>query len=247
MNRKIRVLVVDDSTVIRRLLSDALATDPAIEVAGIAANGKIALAKIPQLNPDLITLDMEMPEMDGITTLVELRKLYPKLPVIMFSTLTQRGAAATIDALSKGASDYVTKPANVGSVTAAIQNVKNELIPKIKAFCPWTNPVVERPKRVAAPLNPVSNARPATPSRFKRADLVVIGVSTGGPNALQAVIPQLPSTFPVPVLIVQHMPPIFTKHLADRLNQLSELEVREAAGGELLEPVKFGLRRATIT
>ncbi len=241
MNRKIRVLVVDDSTVIRRLLSDALATDPAIEVAGIAANGKIALAKIPQLNPDLITLDMEMPEMDGIETLVELRKLYPKLPVIMFSTLTQRGAAATIDALSKGASDYVTKPANVGSVTAAIQNVKNELIPKIKAFCPWTNPVVERPIRPASPLISQGTlpASPNTSSRFKRADVVVIGVSTGGPNALQAVIPQLPSTLPVPVLIVQHMPPIFTKHLADRLNQLSELDVSEAAGGELLEPGKI--------
>lgn len=244
MNRKIRVLIVDDSTVIRRLLSDALATDPAIEVAGIAANGKIALAKIPQLNPDLITLDMEMPEMDGITTLVELRKLYPKLPVIMFSTLTQRGAAATIDALSKGASDYVTKPANVGSVTAAIQNVKNELIPKIKAFCPWTTPVVEKVVRPISPAIAPATTGPAVTAsgaRFKRADVVVVGVSTGGPNALQAVIPMLPSTLPVPVLIVQHMPPIFTKHLADRLNQLSELEVREAAGGESLEPGKVWL------
>ncbi len=133
--RKIRVLVVDDSTVIRRLLSDALAADPAIEVVGIAANGKIALAKIPQLNPDIITLDIEMPEMDGLTTLVELRKLYPKLPVIMFSTLTQQGAKATIEALARGATDYVTKPSNVGSVNEAIKNVQDDLIPKIKQFC----------------------------------------------------------------------------------------------------------------
>ncbi len=135
--RKIRVLVVDDSTVIRMMLSNALADDVDIEVAGVAANGKIALAKIPQLNPDLITLDMEMPEMDGISTLVEIRKLYPKLPVIMFSTLTERGAEATLDALSKGANDYVTKPANVGSVNAALQSVRDDLVPKIKTHCPW--------------------------------------------------------------------------------------------------------------
>ena len=130
--RKIRVLIVDDSTVVRRLLTNALASDAAIEIAGVAANGKIALAKIPQLAPDIITLDMEMPEMDGLTTLVEIRKLYPKLPVIMFSTLTQRGAEATMEALTKGASDYATKPSNVGSVTAAIETVTNELVPKIK-------------------------------------------------------------------------------------------------------------------
>ena len=123
---------------IRRLLSDALVADPAIEIAGIAANGKIALLKIPQINPDIITLDIEMPEMDGLTTLKEIRKLYPKLPVIMFSTLSQRGAEATLDALANGANDYVAKPANVGSVTAAIQNVQNELLPKITQFCTWT-------------------------------------------------------------------------------------------------------------
>src|SRR5262245_27779521 len=109
--RKIRVLIVDDSTVIRRLLTDALAADPAIEVIGSAPNGRIALSKIPQVNPDLVTLDIEMPELDGLGTLRELRKTYPKLPVIMFSTLTERGAVATLNALSLGASDYVAKPA----------------------------------------------------------------------------------------------------------------------------------------
>lgn len=237
--RKIRVLIVDDSTVIRRLLSDALATDPAIEVAGIAANGKIALGKIAQINPDIVTLDMEMPEMDGLTTLVELRKLYPKLPVIMFSTLTQRGAEATLDALANGANDYVTKPANVGSVNAAIQNVQNELIPKIKLFCPWSTPAGARPSTpVANALSASSNRIPilTPPSKPNRVDVVVVGTSTGGPNALSAVLPMLPADFPVPILIVQHMPPIFTSHLAARLDQLSNVRVREAADGDLLEP-----------
>ncbi len=225
--RKIRVLVVDDSTVIRRLLSDSLVADPQIEVCGTAANGKIALAKIPQLNPDLVTLDMEMPEMDGIATLVELRKLYPKLPVVMFSTLTQRGAEATMEALSKGANDYVTKPANVGSVNAAMQSVRQELVPRIKAFCPWSLPIPP----AATPLKsrmPVASAK----GMARRIDAVVIGSSTGGPKALQTVIAKLPADFPVPILIVQHMPPLFTKHLADRLNQLSALNVVEASQGE---------------
>ena len=233
--RKIRVLVVDDSTVIRRLLTDSLASDPDLEVAGTAANGKIALAKITQINPDVITLDMEMPEMDGITTLVEIRKLYPKLPVIMFSTLTQRGAEATLDALSKGANDYVTKPANVGSVTAAMQNVRNELVPKIKAFCPWFA------KCQVAPLVPRTAIKPKLsiqnkPLENSRIDIVAIGSSTGGPNALQTVLSRIPENFPVPIVIVQHMPPIFTKHLADRLRQLTSLNVVEAKRGDALVP-----------
>lgn len=237
--RKIRVLIVDDSTVIRRLLSDALATDPAIEIAGIAANGKIALAKIPQLAPDIITLDMEMPEMDGLTTLVELRKLYPKLPVIMFSTLTQRGAESTLEALSKGANDYVTKPANVGSVNAAIQSVQCELLPKIKQFCKWATPVAANAGKAPNLANRSQGlASPSSAPGVKpnRVDIVVIGTSTGGPNALSTVLPRIPANFPVPIVIVQHMPPIFTTHLAERLNQQSTLHVHEAANGDLLEP-----------
>src|SRR5580693_4713448 len=111
----IRVLIVDDSVVIRKVLCDALSADPDIEVAATAADGRIALAKIPQLNPDLVTLDIEMPVMNGLEALVEIRKVYPKLPVIMFSTLTERGASATLEALSLGASDYATKPSNTGS------------------------------------------------------------------------------------------------------------------------------------
>ena len=237
--RKIKVLIVDDSMVIRRLLSDALTTDPMIEVIGTAANGKIALAKIPQLKPDIISLDMEMPEMDGLETLDELRKLYPKLPVIMFSTLTQRGAEATLEALARGASDYVTKPANVGSVNAAIESVKSELIPKLKMFFPWSKPASSKP--ITSFVNSGSVAAKHSPNvhgvnKTNRVDIVVIGTSTGGPNALNAVLTKIPADFPVPILIVQHMPPIFTTQLAARLNQLSNISIQEAADGDVLLP-----------
>ena len=133
--KPIRIMVVDDSVVIRKLLTDTLSADSALEVVGMASDGRIALAKIPQLKPDLVTLDIEMPVMNGLETLAAIRKLYPKLPVIMFSTLTEHGAAATLDALSLGASDYATKPSNTGSIPVAIERIRVELIPKIKALC----------------------------------------------------------------------------------------------------------------
>jgi two-component system chemotaxis response regulator CheB len=231
--KKIRVLVVDDSVVIRRLLTDILGQDPEIELAGTAPNGRIALAKLPQVNPDIVTLDIEMPELDGLGTLPAIRKAYPKLPVIMFSTLTERGAVSTLDALALGATDYVTKPANVGSVAAAIQSVKDQLIPKIKAFCPSAQPA-----QTTSPIHPTtSSTLPRIVNRLpQRCDAIVIGSSTGGPQALTSLLTKLPAGFPVPIVIVQHMPPVFTQHLAARLNQLSALTVREAAGQETLEP-----------
>jgi len=233
--RKVRVLIVDDSTVIRRLLTNALTSDPALEVVGTAPNGNIALQKIPQVNPDLITLDIEMPEMNGLETLKAIRQQYLKLPVIMFSTLTQRGAISTLDALSLGASDYVTKPANVGSVTAAIQNVKNELIPKIKALCRYDVPATGI-AAARAPLPRSSALSRRTDLRLTQFDIIAIGVSTGGPNALTEIFKQLPGDLPVPIVIVQHMPPVFTKYLAERLSAVSPLEVREATAGEVLRP-----------
>lgn len=224
---KIRVLVVDDAVVIRRIVGDVLGGTTDIEVAATAANGKIALAKIPQINPDLVTLDVEMPEMDGLTTVREIRKLYPNLPVIMFSTLTSRGASAALEALAGGASDYVTKPANVGSVAVAMERIREELIPKIRSLCakavPQSAPIALPAKRSTS-LPPKRGAG--------QLEIVVIGVSTGGPNALAEVIPALPADLPVPILIVQHMPPVFTKVLADRLNQKSPLTVKEAEHGE---------------
>jgi two-component system chemotaxis response regulator CheB len=226
---KIRVLIVDDAVVIRRIVSDVLAGDPDIEVVGTAANGKIALAKIPQVNPDLVTLDIEMPEMGGIETLRELRKVDRKLPVIMFSTLCNRGAASTLDALASGANDYVTKPANVGSVGAGMARIREELIPKIKALC--SKAVIEPSFSMAA--RPQQRLDVPAPSAV---EAVVIGISTGGPNALAQVIPELPEHLAVPVMIVQHMPPVFTRVLAERLDQKSKLKVKEAEQGEIVAP-----------
>ena len=233
--RKIRVLVVDDSTVIRRLLTSALSSTPEIEVVGTAPNGKIAIAKLPQLTPDVVTLDIEMPEMDGLATVLELRKTYPTLPVIMFSTLTQKGAEATLDALANGANDYVTKPSNVGSVNEAMQSVREQLIPKIKSLCKWYNnqtvvPSLSAKKLPAIGQSPISRI----PRERTRIDVVTIGSSTGGPNALMEVLKDLPKTFPVPILVVQHMPPVFTKHLANRLNQNCALEIIEASSGMVI-------------
>ena len=222
------------------MVSDVLSGDPAIEVIGIAANGSIALDKIAKLKPDLITLDIEMPVMDGLQAMKEIRKLYPALKVIMFSTLTERGARASLEALSLGASDYVTKPANVGSVTEAQKCLRDELVPKIKGF--FLRGPVQPPKASAAsPAKPVVVSPEAKPARAsqplrQRIDILAIGISTGGPNALMEMIPTLPKDFPVPIVIVQHMPEMFTKLLADRLNEKSAIQVSEAAAGNQLRP-----------
>lgn len=234
---RIRILVVDDAVVVRRIVTDALSSDPEVEVVGVAANGRIALGKIAQLKPDLVTLDVEMPEMDGLETISEIRKQWPRLPVIMFSTLTERGANVTIEALSRGASDYVTKPANVGSVVTAQQRVRDELLPKVFALCGRKRTV----KAAAPALAPAVAVRPAPPPRpagalMLRPALVVVGVSTGGPNALVELVANLPARLPVPILIVQHMPPLFTRFLAERLTKLGTVPFAEAKAGDVLRP-----------
>lgn len=233
--RPIRVLVVDDSAVVRRILTDVISEDPELEVAGTASNGRIALVKAAQLLPDLVTLDVEMPELDGLSTLKELRRSWPKLPVIMFSTLTERGAEATLDALSLGASDYLTKPDGPGNLGETRRQMREELLTRIKALVPRATPAaparrLDPTRRATGPVTSASRHRPMP------VGVVVIGVSTGGPVALEQVIPVLPGDFPVPVLVVQHMPPMFTRMLAERLDRRSELEVREAVGGERLGP-----------
>jgi len=226
---KIRILVVDDAVVFRRLVSEELARDPALEVVGTAPNGRIALQKMPQLNPDLVILDVEMPEMDGLTTLAELRKTYPRLPVIMFSALTERGAAATLDALALGASDYFTKPTTVGGLDASLQVIRDELVPEIKTLC------ASAAGRAAPPAPP-----PAVPPRHRGrrgpVGVLAIGSSTGGPNALAAVFSRLPADFPVPIVIVQHMPPMFTRLLAERLSAEYRIPVAEGSSGCALRP-----------
>jgi two-component system chemotaxis response regulator CheB len=224
----IRVFVVDDSVVVRQVVTDALRSDPTLEVCGIAQNGKVALEKIPEAKPDVVTLDIEMPEMDGLTTLTELRKTHPKLPVIMFSTLTERGASATLDALTRGASDYVCKPSGQRNVTQTMETIRDQLIPKIHAL---------HGKKAIPPLRMPPAAAPHSAlltSPHSPVCLVVIAVSTGGPAALAEVIPHLPPGLRQPVLIVQHMPPVFTKVLAQRLAASSALDIREAANGDRL-------------
>jgi two-component system chemotaxis response regulator CheB len=368
-NPAIRILIVDDSVVIRKLLTQTLAEAPGLEVVGTASLGKIALTKIPECQPDVVILDVEMPEMDGIETLRRIRKDSPRLPVIMFSTKTERGAAATIEALTSGASDYVAKPSNVGNVLLAMTRVREELVPKIHALTgrmraprvrptpmpaagavpppapPPTRAVMPTPAppstgpltsfasalpppspAVAAMLGTVPNASPfaaprpttfaktavlpvtpapsigrtqtntanyplrppASPSsppptttavipsvltpppapvprlavlpparprgqtgpmvtagqfRIPRqvgprppVEIVAIGASTGGPNALAILLGQMPADLAVPIVVVQHMLAAFTRHFAERLASQSALRIVEATPGDPLLP-----------
>lgn len=234
---RIRVMVVDDSVVIRRLVSMALDGDPAIQVAGTASNGAIGLQRIPQISPDVITLDIEMPDMDGLEMLRHIRRDFPRLRVIMFSTLTERGAVKTLEALTLGADDYVTKVSNEGSLDRSMASLREEMIPKIKQFFCWGAPVALRPE--AAVASEPFFVQPSVPGSHLariRPEVVVIGVSTGGPTALGKILPGFPSDFPLPVLVVQHMPPLFTRLLAERLNSTCQLRVEEASQGRLIEP-----------
>ncbi|HEY7098965.1 MAG TPA: chemotaxis response regulator protein-glutamate methylesterase [Terriglobales bacterium] len=229
----IRVLIVDDSVVIRKILTEELSTDPSIAVVGSASSGQIALAKILQVNPDIVTLDIEMPGMNGLETLKHIRHSYPKLPVIMFSTLTELGASATLEALSLGASDYLTKPSNAGSVTGARNAIRRDLIHKLKSLT--NKPTVTTSFTKITPN--------ICPRRQAAIEIVAIGTSTGGPNALAEVLPRLPQDFPVPILVVQHMPPLFTRLLAERLNAQSGLSIREAETGRSIAPGEVWMAR----
>lgn len=225
MTAPIRVLVVDDSVVVRKLLTDALRGAPDLEVVGTAPNGRIALQKLTQLQPDAVTLDIEMPVMNGLETLAELRKTHPRLPVLMCSTLTSQGAAATLDALALGASDYVTKP-TATRPGADLGQLQDDLRTKLRALCGRETP--------GAPVPVAPTPRPAVrrPTSDSRVDAVVIGISTGGPSALAELVPALPADLATPVLIVQHMPPVFTRMLAERLDARSAVRVVEATEGE---------------
>jgi two-component system chemotaxis response regulator CheB len=255
--KPLRVLVVDDSVVMRRMVREVLSSDPGIEVVGVAANGRIGLAMIEQLTPDAITLDIEMPEMNGLEMLRVLRPIYRNLRVIMFSTLSAEGAVGTLDALSLGADDYVTKPSNVSSVAEGTERIRQQLIPRLKALCGirrvasgpslgGSQALSVQPAIVAASSGAALVTSPQTASAFwgsmprrnERVDILAIGTSTGGPNALAEVLPHLPADLAVPVVIVQHMPPTFTKFLSERLNAISRIPVVEAAAGDVLEPGK---------
>jgi two-component system, chemotaxis family, protein-glutamate methylesterase/glutaminase len=225
-----RVLVVDDSVVARRLVSKAIAADGTVEVAGTATDGRAALTQIERLRPDAVTLDLDMPVMDGLETVEAIRERWPHLPVIMVSTYTRRGAQVTLDALALGANDYVVKPGGSASPTEAMARIRDELVPRILTLCP---------RAVAGPASEVEAVEAiaiASRGPSARVDAIAIAVSTGGPTALGSLLAALPADLPVPILIVQHMPPMFTRVLAERLDRTCAIRVLEAADGHVLEP-----------
>ncbi len=234
MGHRIRVLIVDDSVVACKVLSDVLGTDPGIEIAATAHSGASALSRLSDCAPDVVMLDVDMPGMDGLQTLAEIRRQRPHLPVIMCSGLTEQGSAVTVKALLGGASDYVTKPKG-GRAAAPLESFRRELLEKIHALGNGSPSIV---RTVPEPAAADPGWTPVAAAARPRIDVVAIGISTGGPKALAEVIPRLPADFPVPVLIVQHMPAPFTKSLADSLTRRSSLEVEEGFAGAEVVPGK---------
>lgn len=248
------VVVVDDSVVVRRLLADVLQSDPEIEVVATSSNGRLGVDAVRRLRPDVVVMDIEMPVMNGIEAVREIRTTDRRTPIIMFSTLTERGARATFDALDAGATDYVTKPGQASAVGSGLDTVRLELIPRVRALAGRRARVVPpRPPAVAprpgvavphpllgasVPARTASGAGvPHTPQVLsRRPSLVAIGSSTGGPEALARVLGALPSTLAVPVVVTQHMPPEFTQLLSERLDRTCAVTVHHATDGELLQP-----------
>lgn len=223
---KIKVLIVDDSAVIRKVLGDLMREDPEIEVVGTASNGKIALAQLEQLKPDVVTLDVEMPEMNGLETVKAMRGSGATLPIIMCSSLTATGASTTLDALALGASDYVTKPSSHGINTREV--VGEDLLRKIKGLA--------KSSSASARAEPSAASPRAAVIAGSAVEAIAVGVSTGGPNALMEIFPKIPAGLPAPIFVVQHMPPLFTKLLAERLREVSKLPVFEAQDGQDVLP-----------
>lgn len=228
--KSVQVLIVDDSVVMRLMLTEALSEQPGIEVAGTASNGKLAIQRCEQLKPDIVTLDLEMPEMDGMTAITRLREIRPDIRILICSSLSRRGAEITLEALRLGAHDYITKPSTGLSAAENVDLLRHDLLPRIRQFFPSGER--QQKSHVAPP-----SLKPKWPG-LKTAAILAIGVSTGGPTALAEIIPQFPAGFPLPVVIVQHMPPSFTASLADRLQRISAIEVSEAKDGDPVLPGK---------
>lgn len=234
---KLGILVVDDSVLMRRLLSDVLSSDPTLQVLGSAATGSIALAKVSHFNPDLVILNTAMESGEGLQTLTALHKAHPRLPIIAFAPVTDQTSSAALDVLTLGAHDYVARPADIRNSEAIAYVVRNALIPKIAVYsnvatARQTSSAVklERMKTAAGSLDRVQRML------SHRTDILVIGVSTGGPNALAELLGDLPGNFPIPVLIVQHMLPMFTDMLVDRLDKTCAIGVSLGISGAILRP-----------
>lgn len=228
----IRVLVADDSGVARAQIAQMIETDPELTVVATASSGRMVLEQVRQLHPDMVVLDLALPDMNGLDVLKVLRQEAPQVRVVMFSALTGRGGTLTMDALALGASDYLTKPSSHGALERPLDTVRDELVAKLKALHARSSPGLAAGRRVEVPPTP-----PPLPPRPLRVTAVVIGAATGGPGMLPEVLGMLPAGFPVPVLIAQHIPPIFSRLLAERLERICRLSVREARGGE---PVEVG-------
>ncbi|MCK5505622.1 MAG: chemotaxis response regulator protein-glutamate methylesterase [Thermodesulfovibrionia bacterium] len=224
----VKVLIVDDSAFIRNVLTNMLSSDPDIKVVGIAKNGIEAIEKTAELKPDLVTMDVEMPKMNGIEALKHIMTINP-VPVLMVSAVTTEGAKETLEALEIGAVDFI--PKNLSDLSFNIVKIKELLIEKIKKIAERglvLNKINYSPKPLQTP-----EAKKSTICREIR--VVAIGTSTGGPKALYNIISKIPKDFPVPILIAQHMPPAFTGPFAERLNQLSSMDVKEAENGEIIK------------
>lgn len=232
----VKVLIVDDSAFMRNALTSMLSSDPEIKIVGTARDGLEAIEKVVSLAPDIVTMDVEMPRMDGLTALKNIMEKNP-VPVIMVSSLTVDGAKVTLDALDLGAVDFI--PKNLSELSINIVKIREMLLDKIKQIA---KKGINR-RRMALPARrPSVTKAEETPRAFpvrttgeRRVGIVSIGTSTGGPKALQEIIPKLPKDFPVPIVIAQHMPANFTGPFAERLNQLSQISVKEAEDGELLK------------
>ncbi len=240
---KIRMLIVDDSAFMRKAIQMMVADDPNIEIVGQATNGKDAIERVLELRPDLVTMDIEMPQMDGLAALRQIMEKQPT-PVIMVSSLTSEGAKVTFDALDLGAVDFIPKQSSF--VSLDIVKIKADLVAKIHQIHLRRRTLmaqyalrrgrkagqgVGRRASASDPPPPIT----ARPKRNKLVKIVAIGTSTGGPPALQRVLTALPKNFPVGIVVVQHMPATFTKSLADRLNGLAQISVKEAEEGEKIE------------
>lgn len=226
---KIQVLIVDDSEVYRLFLREALSKETDIEIVSLASNGRLALPRVNHYKPDIVLLDYEMPEMDGLEAIPEIKRLSPLSRIIMFSAHTTKGARLTLQALQLGADDFITKPAGSLGGSAA-DDVRTKILERIRAFAAQRNRAAE-PQAVRAvdPPKPASGVK----RRFR---YCLIGISTGGPPALRKLFKLIPGNIRGSILVVQHMPPLFTAQLAESLNDDSPLKIIEAKGGEILEP-----------
>lgn len=227
---KIKVLVVDDSAVIRKILSEILKEDPELDVVGMASSGKSALQQIDYLKPDVVTLDIAMPEMDGLETLRHIRSKDTRLPVIMFSSLTEEGAVATMEALDLGANDFIAKPSARGQASQTGDRIRNELKERIKALARAHGSATDPTSLQALAAKRRTSSEPA------EVKAIGIAISTGGPNALVELVGAVSPELTVPIFITQHMPPYFTRILADRLSSRGNLQVVEAQHGHRVEP-----------